>query len=61
MNAHRRFLAHGWQDDSPFLPEVIDQCSMLLLPIELLVDTSKTYVEVSKNFLGSCTDVPTLG
>jgi hypothetical protein len=44
-------------DDGPFLLEVI--CSMLLLPIELLVDTSTKFIEVSNNFLGRCTDGPT--
>jgi hypothetical protein len=46
-------------DDGPFLLEVIDQCSMLLLPIELLVDTSTKFIEVSNNLFGSCKDGPT--
>jgi hypothetical protein len=32
---------------------------MLLLPIELLVDTSTKFIEVSNNLLGSCKDGPT--
>jgi hypothetical protein len=46
-------------DDGPFLLEVIDQCNMLLLPIDLLVDTSTKFIEVSNNLLGSCKDGPT--
>jgi hypothetical protein len=55
-------LADNWQmANGPFFLKVtgIDQCSLLLLPIELLVDTSTKFIEVSNNLLERCTDGPT--